>query len=124
MLPMTRAQMARINTLFVCSRNQWRSPTAERIFADDPRLSVRACGLSPRARRRLCADDLAWADIVFVMESGHRARITGLMREALGDTPLHVLDIPDDYTYMDPELVELLRERVGWHFRDVPMHGD
>lgn len=41
------------------------------------------------------------------------------MREALGGTPIHVLDIPDDYQYMDPELVELLKSRIDWHFRDL-----
>lgn len=104
--------MARINTLFVCSRNQWRSPTAERVFRDDPRLSVRSAGLSPRSPRQLRANDLAWADVVFVMESEHRQRIRGEFQEALGDTPLHVLDIPDDYQFMDAELVELLQDRV------------
>ena len=109
--------MDRINTLFVCARNQWRSPTAERIFRDDPRLSVRSCGLSGRSPRQLREDDLIWADVIFVMETGHRARITGQFRVALGDTPIHVLDIPDDYQFMDPELVDLLTDRVGWHFR-------
>ena len=109
----------RINTLFVCSRNQWRSPTAERVFRDDPRLSVRSCGLSARSPRQLRDDDLIWADIVFVMETKHRARITGQFRDALGGTPLHVLDIPDDYQFMNPELVDLLQDRIGWHFRDT-----
>ena len=112
--------MERINALFVCSRNHWRSPTAEHIFRDDPRLSVRSCGLSPRSPRQLRVDDLVWADVVFVMEPKHRERIAGQFREALGDTPLHVLDIPDDYQFMDPELVELLRDRVDWHFQEHP----
>ena len=118
--------MTRVNRLFVCSRNQnqWRSPTAEQVFRDDPRVSVRSRGLSPRSPRRLSAADLAWADLVFVMESSHRARITGTMRETLGDTPVHVLNIPDDYPFMDPELVELLLDRVGWHVRDVPLHSE
>jgi predicted protein tyrosine phosphatase len=111
--------MERLHALFVCSRNQWRSPTAERVFRDDPRLSVRSCGLSPRARRRLRADDLLWADVVFVMEAKHRARLVGRFREELGETPLHVLDIPDEYPFMAPELVSLLRERVDWRLRDL-----
>lgn len=56
------------------------------------------------------------------MEAKHRARILGQFREAIGRTPLHVLDITDDYRFMDPELVELLKDRVEWHFRDeVPI---
>ena len=52
------------------------------------------------------------------MENKHRTRITSQFRETLGDTPLYVLDIPDEYQLMDSELVELLLDRVGWHFRD------
>ena len=100
--------------LFVCARNRWRSPTAERIFARDPNLDVRARGLSPRSPRRLSARDVAWADVIFVMEHAHRTRL----RQAFGQgqpivAPIEVLDIPDEYEFMDPELVELLEERVG-----------
>lgn len=52
------------------------------------------------------------------MESKHRARIASPFRKALGDTPIHVLDIPNDYPFMDPELIELLQDRVAWHLRD------
>jgi predicted protein tyrosine phosphatase len=102
----------RLNTLFVCSRNRWRSPTAERVFRNDTRLSVRSCGLSAKSPRTLRADDLLWADIVFVMEAKHRSRILGEFRNELCKTRLHVLEIADDYQYMDPELVELLTDRV------------
>ena len=46
------------------------------------------------------------------MENKHRSRILSSMSTALGQTPLHVLDIPDDYQFMDPELIDLLQERV------------
>ncbi|MDA1178434.1 MAG: protein tyrosine phosphatase [Planctomycetota bacterium] len=107
---------ARINLLFVCSRNKWRNPTAERMYRNDARFVVRSCGLSDRSPRQLRETDLTWADVVFAMETKHRARILGQFREAVGDTPLHVLDIPDDYEFMNPELVDLLRDRVEWHF--------
>lgn len=110
--------MSRIKTLFVCARNRWRSPTAERVFRNDMRLSVRACGLSAKSPRTLRSDDLIWADVVFVMESKHGTRIRSEFRDALGGTPLHVLEIPDDYEFMDPELVELLTDRVEQYFRD------
>ena len=118
--------MSRTNLLFICSRNQWRSPTAERVYRDDGRFSVRSCGLSVRSPRQLREADLRWADIIFVMEPQHRARILGRFREAVGATPLHVLHITDDYRFMDPELVELLKDRVEWHFRNyVPLpHSD
>src|SRR3954452_12806377 len=104
--------------LFVCGRNKWRSPTAERIFSNQPSLEVRARGLSSSANRRLVADDVSWADAIFVMESRQKRQLVGLFRTELGDRPVHVLDIPDDYRFMDPELIELLeigvRSVLGW----------
>ena len=89
------------------------------MFRNDASLSVRSRGLSPKSPRPLQADDLTWADVVFVMESKHRQRILGQFRDALGETPLHVLEIPDDYQFMDPELVELLTDRVAIYLRDA-----
>lgn len=98
--------------LFVCGRNRWRSPTAERIFANRPSLEVRARGLSSSANRRLIGDDVSWADAIFVMESSHKRKLVALFRTELGDRPVHILDIPDDYQFMDPELIELLETGV------------
>jgi predicted protein tyrosine phosphatase len=74
--------------------------------------SCRARGVSASAARRLTAGDLAWADVVIVMEREHAARLRDQHRDALGALTLHVLEIPDDYGFMDPELVTLLEERV------------
>ncbi len=99
-----------MNLLFICGRNQWRSPTAAKIFGRREGLSVRAAGLSTKSPHTVSQADLEWADIVFVMESEHRSRL----RERFGRVrlELHVLDIPDEYQFMDPELVELLEARV------------
>jgi predicted protein tyrosine phosphatase len=59
------------------------------------------------------AADLAWADVVLVMEDKHKSRLLAEHRAVLGQKTLHVLDVPDDYKYMDPELVELLSEPVA-----------
>jgi predicted protein tyrosine phosphatase len=107
-----------VNILFLCSKNQWRSPTAEKIFQKEPGLSVRSRGTSRRARRTVNAQDLQWADLVFVMETKHKQR---LRADFPGETKfkrIHVLDIPDDYHFMDPELIELLKSSVA------PLIGD
>ncbi|PRQ07607.1 low molecular weight protein tyrosine phosphatase family protein [Enhygromyxa salina] len=96
----------------MCSRNQWRSPTAERVFAADPRLAVRSAGTSARARRTLRVEDLNWADVVLVMEHGHAQRIRASFARVCAHLPIHVLDIPDEYRAMDPALVELLEVAV------------
>ena len=102
-----------LNVLFVCSRNQWRSPTGEQVWRRHPRVNARSAGTSAGARRVVSAADLAWADVVLVMEDKHRSRLLAEYRQLLQHKPLHVLDIPDDYKYMDPELVELLGDPVA-----------
>lgn len=99
--------------MFICSRNQWRSPTAEAVFRKHPQLSVRSAGTSPNARRRVTADDIRWAGVIFVMEDKHKSRLLADFTTAAAHKTIHVLDIPDHYRYMAPELVEQLRDAVA-----------
>ena len=101
------------HVLFICSRNQWRSPTAEQLWRRHPQLSVRSAGTSPNARRRVSADDIAWSSVIMVMEEKHKSRLKAEFSRALEGRVIHVLDIPDDYRYMDPELVTQLTESVA-----------
>lgn len=97
--------------LFVCGRNQWRSPTAAAIYQHDPRLQVRSAGVSARSRRRISRRDLAWAAVVMVMEHRHAERIRADFRD-LALPPIVTLEIEDEYQFMDPALCERLREAV------------
>lgn len=101
--------MRRLNILFVCSKNQWRSPTAEAIYRNDDRVSVRSRGTAKAAVQTIGSGDIAWADVILVMEDKHRQRILADFPGESKFTPVHVLDIPDDYQFMDDELVELIR---------------
>jgi len=62
-----------LKLLFICSRNQWRSPTAERLFIGVPGVEARSAGTEPGARVRVTAGLLGWADRIFVMERKHAA---------------------------------------------------
>ncbi len=101
-----------MNLLFICSRNQWRSPTAEQLFRRHPQHQARSAGTSPNARRTVSAADIAWADHIFVMEEKHQSRLRAAFPRALQHKPMTVLDIPDEYHYMDAELVELLENSL------------
>ncbi|ECK9403914.1 low molecular weight phosphotyrosine protein phosphatase [Salmonella enterica subsp. enterica serovar Paratyphi B str. SARA62] len=101
-----------MNVLFICSRNQWRSPTAEQVFRRYPGLSVRSAGTSRNAKKSVSGGLLQWADVICVMEQKHKDRLMAEYRRIIENKPLHVLDIPDDYRYMDPELVRQLEELV------------
>jgi predicted protein tyrosine phosphatase len=100
--------------LFVCGRNKWRSPTAERIYRDDPRIQVRSAGVSVRSGHQISAADLSWANLVIVMEQRYKSRILGTFRD---HPPIVSLDIPDEFQYMDEELIRLIREGVEFHLR-------
>lgn len=101
------------NVLFICSRNQWRSPTAEQLWRRHPLISARSAGTSPNARHTVTVDDVEWADVILVMEEKHKSRLVAGFARMLDNKPIHVLDIPDEYKYMDPELVEELERSVG-----------
>jgi predicted protein tyrosine phosphatase len=47
------------------------------------------------------------------MEDKHRARLLAEFTVTIARKPIHVLDIPDEYQFMDPELVEQLEESVA-----------
>lgn len=105
-------QDQKTNVLFVCSKNQWRSPTAETLWRRHPALNVRSGGTSPSARHHVSEDDICWADVILVMEEKHKSRLRAEYTRLLEFKPVHVLDIPDDYKYMDAELVEQLEQVV------------
>lgn len=102
-----------MNLLFVCSRNQWRSRTAEDIFRNHhPELHVRSAGTEPSARIRVTAALIEWADLILVMEKRHWQRLKERFPNKTAQKDFDILDIPDDYGYMDPELVEMLEIAV------------
>jgi predicted protein tyrosine phosphatase len=61
----------------------------------------------------LSPEQLGWANIVFVMEKKHKARLSTKFRQHLNGKRVICLDIPDEYAYMQPELVRLLETKVG-----------
>jgi predicted protein tyrosine phosphatase len=108
----TNLMQDKIKLLFVCSRNQWRSPTAEQVWRKDPRVLARSAGTSPNARHTISVADVQWADVILVMEEKHKSRIKAEFTRLLDHKPIHVLDIPDEYKFMDAELVEILEITV------------
>ncbi len=97
-----------MNLLFVCSRNKWRSPTAENIFKDHSFYRARSAGVSESARIRMSEKLVEWADIIFVMEKNHKEKIEARYSTLLNKS-IVVLDIPDEYQYMDPELIHMIK---------------
>lgn len=98
--------------LFVCTANRQRSPTAERLYESDPRFEVRSAGTLAVRGREVTTDDLAWADLVVVMEEQHRRHIEREFPCAAQDVRFIVLGIPDVYLYMETRLWQEIRSRL------------
>ena len=90
--------------------NEWRSPTAEKVFQREQGIAVRSAGTVRGARRTVSVQDIRWSDLILVMEEKHKLRLVSQFRAEVRYKELHVLDIPDEYKYMDPELIEIVRE--------------
>jgi predicted protein tyrosine phosphatase len=54
--------------LFICSRNKWRSKTAEDIYKGTREHQFKSAGTEPSAVNKISAKDLTWADLIFTME--------------------------------------------------------
>lgn len=106
------------NILFICSKNQWRSPTAERVFKDYPNIYTRSAGTSRQARHAVSSRDIAWADLIFVMEYHHKDYLKQHFRQDIRGKSIIVLDITDDYQYMNDELIALLKLSVEPYFNE------
>jgi protein-tyrosine phosphatase len=117
-LDVRKIVMKKPHILFVCGRNKWRSPTAERIFKNDRRIEVRSAGVGSKSKRQINNEDILWADLILVMEKQYGSRIMGTFRD-LELPQIDSLDIPDEYEFMEGELIELLEEGIEFHIKQL-----
>jgi predicted protein tyrosine phosphatase len=101
--------------LFVCGKNQLRSPTAEQIFSGRDGLEVLSAGTRKDADEPMSDELVEWADTIFVMERRHRKQVQSQFQRVLGDRKIVVLDTPDDYPFMDEKLIGLLKQKMQRH---------
>jgi predicted protein tyrosine phosphatase len=97
------------NLLFICSKNLWRSPTAELLFKEHQVHRARSAGTSDKARVKVSEKLIDWANVIFVMERKHRDILKQRFASVIAGKQIMVLDIEDDYQFNDPELVAILQ---------------
>ncbi|CAH2398847.1 Protein-tyrosine-phosphatase [Mesorhizobium ventifaucium] len=88
-------------------------PDRETVFSSRRDIEVASAGTNHDADTPLTHDLVSWADIIFVMEKAHRAKLQKKFKASLKKARVICLDIPDDYEFMDPGLVRLLEARVS-----------
>jgi len=104
--------MKKQKVLFLCNQNRLRSPTAENVFSNNPQLEVKSAGVDKDASVPVSLELLEWADIIFVMEKRQRNIIHKKFKDIYRRKRIICLYIPDEYDYMDPDLIQLLKERL------------
>lgn len=103
--------------LFICSQNRMRSPTAEHLLQGAADYAVKSAGIDPSCKTPVSKAVLAWADLIFVMERWHGLFLEENFPKPLKGKRIICLQIPDEYQYMDPELVQLLKATLARHIK-------
>jgi len=110
------------NLLFICSRNQWRSPTAEAIWRKIPDFSVRSAGTSPKAKRTVSSEDIRWADMIFVMEKKHKNRLVAKFTRMLNHNVIILYRVVEMKVLWIISTLALMT--IGGCASHVPMNGN
>ena len=96
-----------------------RSATAHKIYEDDERFEIKSAGTDKSANTVLTEALLNWADTILVMDKTHRSTIRKKFPGIYNTKKIVCLYIPDEYDYMQPELIAVIKER----FEDVLSRG-
>ncbi|MBQ8967812.1 protein tyrosine phosphatase [Ruminococcus sp.] len=99
--------------LFLCSQNKRRSLTAEKYFDGYNGHQAKSAGTENNSRIKVTEGLIGWADMVFCMEKKHLRRIREKYPHILSGKKVICLNIPDEYGYMDEELISLLDSEVS-----------
>ncbi len=98
--------------LFICSQNRLRSPTAEQVFSTYKGIETSSAGLNHDAENPVTPELVRWADLIFVMERTHKSKLQKQFRSSLSGKRVICLEVPDNYEFMQPELIRLLETKV------------
>ena len=102
--------MLKKRLLFVCTGNVDRSPTAEAMFGNAEHFETKSAGTSFAATTRITKELIDWADMIFVMEEKHKLALAEI--DSSSCAKIRVLDIPDIFYRDQPELKQLLLDKI------------
>jgi predicted protein tyrosine phosphatase len=95
--------------LFVCSMGILRSATGARLYAG--KYNTRSAGSWDDALIPLTTTLLAWADEIVFMNKSNYDNYLGKFVYEQPHAKIKVLNIPDNYPHMDPELIKAFEEQ-------------
>lgn len=114
---MTRVRLSREGNakriLFICSAGLLRSPTAAIIGHQQFGWNARSAGIEDFALINVTDALLGWADCIICMTDDHKVKLLSQFSHLdIQPDTVEVLDIPDDYSWMDDTLVAILRDKL------------
>ncbi len=87
--------------------------TAETIYKNSLDLNVKSAGTENSARIKINSKLIIWAEIIFVMEKIHKEKLAERFPNEIINKRIVILEISDDYKYMDKELIEEIKTSVS-----------
>ncbi len=117
----TPYQSDHLKVVCVCSGGVLRSPTMAKILTMPPfNFNTRSCGTEDYALVIISQSLVYWADIIVCAETYHRSVVESVMDNAyeVGEVrpPIFTMNIPDEYDYCDPVLVDIATEKLKRFF--------
>ncbi len=98
-----------MKVLFICNQNQNRSRKAALLFRD--RFETKSAGLYNKTP--VDKEQLSWADLIVVMEDAQRNELGQRFPEEYLKKRILSLDVPDIYSFEQPELDEILNNKIN-----------
>lgn len=70
--------------------------------------------MSTKGNRQINEKDILWADLIVLMENWHKSKLMAQYRGIVQIPKTEVLNIPDEYKYMDDELIEIMKPQIDF----------
>lgn len=97
-----------MKVLFVCNQGMHRSRTAAEVFRNE--FETKSAGLF--SENPVTREEMQWADTIVTMEEFQRKELSQRFPKEFMRKRVLTLGIPDAYSYNQPELVKILKEKV------------
>lgn len=102
--------------LCVCSGGVLRSPTTAWVLGQDPwNYNCRIAGTEDYALVKVDEALLVWAQEIVCMTEEHEAKLSVLLNNLHRVRKIVRLNVPDQFQYRDPTLIELIKEAYRTH---------
>ena len=121
MIKATRNQLANVHNryqgkdqkvLCVCSAGLLRSPTTASVLHKEFGFNTRSCGHSQEYALIPISEALIeWAEQVVFVNQENFDELSNEAKECLSYKTVVILDVPDEYSYNDPKLREIIKEQ-------------